>query len=492
MRPIRIAAVLTIATLVPVATAQQTSTTASANSKQQNVVTQPPGPIIGGDGMTNYIPIWAKPDYLLSSIIYQTNGFVGVGTTSPVATLDVNGGLNADNYEIGGHNVLAIGSAADQNLFLGIGAGSHDVAGQGVWNTFTGANAGQSNTTGNDNTFTGYNSGANNTTGYANTFVGFNAGRYNITGNSNTFTGFDAGPNNTGSSNTFTGYEAGYADTTGYANTYLGTAAGYTTSTGGNNTFTGLGAGYSNTTGGQNSYYGVGAGALNVTGNDNTVLGYYAGANSTAGNNDIYLGNLGCASPCTESSTIRIGGDNGQGYGPQTATYVAGIYGVNVSGVPVQINSNGQLGAATSSLRFKEQVQDMGESTDALMKLRPVTFFYKPDYANDERTLQYGLIAEEVAKVYPELVANDKDGQPYSVRYQYLSTMLLNEVQKQYRRAQAEAEQIKAQQREIESLRQQLQLQNANLQERLSKLEKLVETQVNTAQMAPEGMGRAH
>ena len=107
----------------------------------------------------------------------------------------------------------------------------------------------------------------------------------------------------------------------------------------------------------------------------------------------------------------------------------------------------------TSSLRFKEQVRDMGDSTNALMKLRPVTFLYKPEYENGERTLQYGLIAEEVAKVYPELVAYDNDGQPYTVRYQYLSTMLLNEVQKQYRRAEAEPKVIKAQQQKISPYR---------------------------------------
>ena len=113
----------------------------------------------------------------------------------------------------------------------------------------------------------------------------------------------------------------------------------------------------------------------------------------------------------------------------------------------------------------------MGDSTNALMKLRPVTFLYKPEYDKGERTLQYGLIAEEVAKVYPELVAYDNDGQPYSVRYQYITTMLLNEVQKQYRRAEAQAEVIKAQQQEIEDLKQQLHMQNATLQERLSRLE---------------------
>ena len=107
------------------------------------------------------------------------------------------------------------------------------------------------------------------------------------------------------------------------------------------------------------------------------------------------------------------------------------------------------------------------------MKLRPVMFFYKPEYENGQHTQQYGLIAEEVAKVYPELVAYDKDGKPYTVRYQYIATMLLNDVQKQYHRAEAQAEVIKAQQQEIDGLQQQLQVQNASLQERLSRLEAL-------------------
>ena len=111
------------------------------------------------------------------------------------------------------------------------------------------------------------------------------------------------------------------------------------------------------------------------------------------------------------------------------------------------------VGTSSSSRRFKEQIRDMGDSTNGLLKLRPVTYLYKPEYDKGERTLQYGLIAEEVAKVYPELVAYDNDGQPYSVRYQYLTTMLLNEEQKQYRRAAAEDDVIKAQQQEIELLK---------------------------------------
>lgn len=118
----------------------------------------------------------------------------------------------------------------------------------------------------------------------------------------------------------------------------------------------------------------------------------------------------------------------------------------------------------------------MGDSTSALMKLRPVTFLYKPGYSNGERTLQYGLIAEEVAKVYPELVAYDNDGQPYSVRYQYLSTMLLNEAQKQYRRAEAQAEVIQTQEQKIDSQQRQIE----EMQQRLSRLEALVGTRVRS------------
>ena len=138
------------------------------------------------------------------------------------------------------------------------------------------------------------------------------------------------------------------------------------------------------------------------------------------------------------------------------------------------MDSNGQLGTIISSRRFKEQIRDMGDSTNALMKLRPVTFLYKPEYDKGPRTLQYGLIAEEVAEVYPDLVAYEPDGKPYTVKYQYLTTMLLNEMQKQYHRAETQAEVIKTQQQEIDDLKSQLRLQNAAFQERLSRLESMV------------------
>ncbi len=204
----------------------------------------------------------------------------------------------------------------------------------------------------------------------------------------------------------------------------------------------------------------------------NTFVGFDAGGNNTTGNNNIYIGNLGCNYPCTESSTIRIGGDVIDfGFGPQTAAYIAGIFGsTSSSGIPVYINAYGQLGTQTSSLRFKEQIVDMGESTNALMKLRPVIFLYKPEYDKGPRTLQYGLIAEEVAQVYPELVAYDNDGQPYTVKYQYLAPMLLNEMQKQHAVVTAQQDIIKTQQDQIHTQGQQI----ADLQQRLSRLESLI------------------
>ena len=127
----------------------------------------------------------------------------------------------------------------------------------------------------------------------------------------------------------------------------------------------------------------------------------------------------------------------------------------------------------------------MGDSTGKLLQLRPVTFFYKPQYDDGSHALQFGLIAEEVAKVYPDMVVYGKDGQPYTVKYQMLIPMLLNELQKQHGSFEAQAEVNRAQQQEIEGLKAQLQLQNATLQERLSRLESVVGTQMKAAADKP-------
>jgi hypothetical protein len=170
----------------------------------------------------------------------------------------------------------------------------------------------------------------------------------------------------------------------------------------------------------------VGAGALDslATGSRNIAIGPFAGDLNGSGSDNIYIGNRALGS---ESDVVRIGTA-----GFQNAVFLAGVNGVtSVSGVPVFVNSDGQLGTATSSRRFKEDVESMGEASDGLLRLRPVTFRYKAPYDDGSHLLQYGLIAEEVAAVYPGLVQYDENGAPLAVRYQFLSSMLLNEVQKQ-------------------------------------------------------------
>ena len=169
------------------------------------------------------------------------------------------------------------------------------------------------------------------------------------------------------------------------------------------NAATGYSALYSNTTGGYNTASGDYALYRNDSGNNNIALGFGAGQYLTAGHNNIAIGNPGVAG---ESGAIRFGSA-----GVQTSAYLAGVNGVNVGGgVPMYINANGQLGTITSSRRFKNSIQDMGSISDKLMQLRPVTFRYKDTAEKGTHPLQYGLIAEEVAKVYPNLGAVRQSG----------------------------------------------------------------------------------
>lgn len=464
----RVGIVIAISTLfVSLCSAQQTATKACPNvidrscGTTQSVKNEHPLNLTGS-GTTNYVALWTNASNLTSSVIYQTSGNVGVGTTTPVAKLDVNGNINtAATYGIGGSSVVNIGSPADVNLFLGIGAGGNNVAGTGVLNTFSSSGAGAANTTGWANSFFGSNAGNSNTTGIYNTFVGAQAGFLTTTGGRNTFVGTTAGQaNTTGIRNTFLGEAAGFANTTGSENTSVGRFSGINNITGGQNLFAGVGSGSSNVSSSNNVFLGYEAGFFS-TGATNTFVGNRAGISNTTGSNDVYIANAGPVSG-TEGSTIRIG-TQGTGVGQQNATYIAGIYGTIVTGTQVFVDNNGHLGQQTSSRRFKEQILDMGDSTSKLFQLRPVTFFYKPQYDDGSHLLQYGLIAEEVAKVYPDMVAYDKDGQPYTVKYQYLAPMLLNELQKQHTVVAAQQDVIKTQQQQIR-----------DMQQRLSQLESLI------------------
>jgi hypothetical protein len=170
---------------------------------------------------------------------------------------------------------------------------------------------------------------------------------------------------------------------------------------------------------------GIGALSGNTTGTNNIAIGSNAGSLVSSGNsNNIDIGNQGSAS---DSGVIRIGT-------AQSELFMAGVRGtttLNNNAIPVMIDSNGQLGTLSSSRRFKEDIQDMGDASRDLMRLRPVTFRYKQPFADGDKPIQYGLIAEEVAEVYPDLVAHSADGQIETVKYQVLDSMLLNEVQRQ-------------------------------------------------------------
>ena len=194
--------------------------------------------------------------------------------------------------------------------------------------------------------------------------------------------------------------------------------------TGSYNTATGYQALFGNSTGTNNTANGTNALLNNTTGNENIALGNLAGQNLTTGDNNIDIGNQGVAA---EANTIRIGTQ-----GTQTNTFIAGITGAAVIGVPVKVNAAGQVGTAPSSERFKTEIKPMGKASEAILALNPVSFRYKNEL-DPEGTPQFGLIAEDVERVNPDLVVRDAAGKVYTVRYEAVNAMLLNEFLKEHR-----------------------------------------------------------
>ena len=281
--------------------------------------------------------------------------------------------------------------------------------------------------------------------------------------------------NTTGTYNTASGLNAMYSNTSGVRNTAAGANALLKNTTGDSSTADGVNALYSNTTGLQNTAIGGTALFNNTSGQRNIGVGFQAGYNLATGNNNIEVGNVELAA---DANTTRLGTQ-----GTQTATYIAGITNSIVNGVDVVIDSAGRLGTATfSSARYKKDISDMGNSTDGLMKLRPVTFRYKTD---QQGTKQYGLIAEEVDRVYPELVVHDADGKVMAVRYSMLTSMLLNELQKQTRKNERQArriDQLAGQVAEVRiSTQQQLAEQRTAFERRLATLERTMTTGSSSA-----------
>jgi uncharacterized coiled-coil protein SlyX len=230
-----------------------------------------------------------------------------------------------------------------------------------------------------------------------------------------------------GVSNTGIGFNALYHNSTGFVNTATGSSALDNNTTGIGNTATGSATLKNNTTGTVNTAIGVAALARNTTGNNNIAVGAGAGEGLNTGDNNIDIGNPGAD---FEANTIRIGTQ-----GRQTATFVAGISGTAVVGDSVVVDANGQLGTIASSKRFKDQIKPMDKASEAILALKPVTFRYKHEL-DPHGTPQFGLVAEEVEKVNPDLVARDDEGRPYSVRYEAVNAMLLNEFLKEHRKVQ--------------------------------------------------------
>jgi Chaperone of endosialidase len=309
----------------------------------------------------------------------------------------------------------------------------------------------------------------------SNTFLGDDALINNTTGLNNTATGFWALLSNTsGFDNTAIGARALQLNTTGFNNTAIGFEALQLNTTGRVNTAVGLAALFNNTTGFNNTAIGNLALINNSTGKDNIALGDEAGGNLTIGDHNIDIGNRGIVA---DANTIRIGRQ-----GLQTATYIAAISGATVpTGVPVIVDTTGHLGTTTSSERYKEAIKPMDKASEAILALKPVIFRYKKDL-DPEGIPQFGLVAEDVEKVNPALVARDEQGKPYTVRYEAVNAMLLNEFLKEHKVFLKE-------QRKVEELEAKLAEQEkdftARLKEQAAKIQQ-VSNELELSKLAPK------
>ena len=384
---------------------------------------------------------------------------------------------------------LSLQSSVDASFNTGVGAGTLALN-TGNDNTAVGAAALLLNTTGEDNTAIGVDALLNNTIGEANTAIGESALLSNTTGASNTATGALALlANTTGESNTATGDNALASNTTGSLNTANGVAALFGNTTGGENTATGISALAGNTTGNENTATGVAALIDNTDGSFNTATGLSAlhdntlGSSNTADGDHALFGNIGgngntaigsgaLSSIGTGNSNVAVGenaGDNLSGSDSNnidiganvdgvsgesntirigntdiTDTFIKGISGTTVaSGAAVLVAANGHLGTATSSKRFKEEIKPMDKASEALFSLKPVTFRYKKEI-DPVGTQQFGLVAEDVEKISPDLVVRDENGMVNTVRYDQVNAMLLNEFLKEHRTVKDQKQQMAA------------------------------------------------
>lgn len=418
-----------------------------------------------------------------------------------------------------GYATLANNVSGNENTAVGSDALYLNTA---SWNTAVGYGAMRANTTGYANAATGFQALYSNTTANFNTAIGNQALYSNTTGEGNTALGSGALISNTtasyntalgrrvlrfntiGTYNTGAGHEALFDNTSGSANTAFGSGSLGSNTTANDNTAVGYSTLAANTTGSENTAIGYGCLQSNVDGFNNVAIGFAAlplidyssnhniaiGTNAgvslfSNSINNILIDNSGMVG---DSYTIRIGNNSSH-----NRAFISGIRGrqtANNNGVSVIIDSAGQLGTINSSRRYKEEIADMGDASARIQSLRPVTFRYKGAYADGDKPIQFGLIAEEVAETFPELAVFNDEGQPETVKYHDLVPMLLNEVQKQSRRAESKENEVKALQQELMTVKKQLTAQesyNQALDARLTRIEEATSPTARSKSLAKNG-----
>ena len=380
------------------------------------------GDVTGTQNATVVAAVGGQPASSVAAGASAANNATNAATPNTIVERDAAGGFSATNLNLNGSLTLP----AVPTVYSG---GNVLLHADGNANFFAGPNARNLAAICANNTAMGYctlnNNHANN-----NTAIGSLALSANTNGVHNTAIGVNALQNNLG----------------GGANMASGGAALASNITGNNNTAAGDSALNSNTNGNFNTAAGYAALFFNTSGNYNIGLGFEAGMN-VIGSSNIDIGNFGVA---TDTNIIRIGS-------AQTSTFIAGISGATVaSGVAVYVNPSGQLGALTSSQRYKQDIRNMNDASDALLALHPVTFRYKPDI-DPAGIPQFGLVAEEVEKVNPDLVAHDDQGRPYTVRYEAVNAMLLNEFLKEHKKVEAQNTEIQDLKQSVAELKQMVQ-----------------------------------
>jgi hypothetical protein len=363
----------------------------------------------------------------------------------------------------------------------GLGWGSVSSVTGGNFNTGAGAGTLILNTA-DSNTAVGAAALLLNTTGTDNTAVGTDALAVNVLAVTNTAVGVFAAQNNdssgagTAAFNTAVGGYALQANVNGTRNTAVGAGAMEVGGGGNDNTAVGELAG-NGITGAANTVLGKGAGTGITSGGNNVCIGLGAGSNLATASGNIYIGNANPPGPGLEFNTIRINDSLPQVAGTNSQVFIGGIWMATIGGANaiVGVNANGQLGTATSSARFKKDIESMGDSSEAIFSLRPVSFRYKGDETN---LPCFGLIAEEVAKVNPDLILQDKEGKPWTVRYEQINAMLLNEFLKEHKK-------VEAQQASISELKSEMHTMVAQLKEQAAQIQK-VSAQLEMNKPAPQ------